>query len=61
MQHPMNPGETREQYAARMELYALLEEGRASGNGMPAGEFFAQFWEEKEVEFSQRYRAGSRA
>jgi len=57
----MNPGETREQYAARMELYALLEEGRASGNGMPAGEFFAQFWEEKEVEFSQRYRAGSRA
>ena len=52
--HPMNPGETHEEYRDRMELYRLLKEGRESGNAMAADEFFAAFWKEKENELQHR-------
>ena len=50
MQHPMNPGESHEQYQARLELYALLEEGMDDvrcGRSRDADEFFAEFWEKR--------------
>ena len=57
--HQMKPGETHEEYRDRMELYALLKEGKESGNGMAADEFFAAFWKERENELSHR-NIGSR-
>ncbi|MCL2446143.1 MAG: hypothetical protein FWD06_05200 [Oscillospiraceae bacterium] len=50
MQHPMNPGESREQYVARMELYAQLQAGLddvAAGRVSDYHEFMADFWEER--------------